>query len=304
MEPPGGSADVGQGGRGHARNISSYLDVSTSAHRPQANVDRQPNRRAATVLGLEARRDKVDRPARAHACSEPRNAPNCAQVAEGQCADIVVRGWRHRGNPEIRGALPYVLGTTKDGVLLVEVDIGLEHDAVRRLPRADRVVRPPDERARPLAVPAERLRRECGHTIPAERLVGMQDFRAVQEGVPGRDAPALPRVDGPPGAVRIESPARVVEARAMVVRLAAVEPRRLELHRAGEHTNGDDPERDMSAILPMVGNRSQWIVGGRGSVWEGDGSNGGLTGGREIEREPDIPGHRPLVQRRELHEEV
>src|SRR5882724_5387107 len=78
MEPPGGSADVGQGGRGHALNISSYLDVSTSAHRPQANVDRQPDRRAATVLGLEARRDKVDRPARAHSRSESRNAPNRA----------------------------------------------------------------------------------------------------------------------------------------------------------------------------------------------------------------------------------
>jgi len=32
--------------------------------------------------------------------------------------------------------------------------------------------------------------------------------------------------------------------------------------------------------------------------------NGGLADGREIEREPHIPGDRPLVQRRELREEV
>jgi len=137
----------------------------------EPDIDRQSDRGAATVLALEARPDEVDRPAGPHSRSEPRNAPNCAQVAEGQCADIVVRGWRRRGNPEIRGALPYVLGATKDGILLVEVDSGLEHDAVGRLPGADRVVRPPDERARPLSMPAERLRREAMIATAAVGLI-------------------------------------------------------------------------------------------------------------------------------------
>src|SRR5438034_11444594 len=60
-------------------------------------------------------------------------------------------------------SLAYILGTTKDGVRPVEVESGLEHDAVRRLPGADLVIRPPDERARPLPARSEerRVGKEC-----------------------------------------------------------------------------------------------------------------------------------------------
>src|SRR5882672_3823299 len=81
VKPPGGSADVRRRPHGHVLNISSYIDVSTVASRPHPYVHRQTDRRAAAIRGLEARRDKVDRPARAYSCREPRDAPNRAQVA-------------------------------------------------------------------------------------------------------------------------------------------------------------------------------------------------------------------------------
>src|SRR5438034_7459740 len=71
-------------------------------------------------------------------------------------------------------SLAYILGTTKDGVRPVEVESGLEHDAVRRLPGADLVIRPPDERARPLPAPTDRLRgerrRKIGRASCRERV--------------------------------------------------------------------------------------------------------------------------------------
>src|SRR5207249_5510410 len=86
------------------------------------------------------------------------------------------------------------------------------------------------------------------------------------------------------GRCRNRAAAGVVEVRAMIVGLAAVEPRTLKLYRAGEHPRRHHPEGDVRAVLPMVGYRSQWIVGRRGPVGECDGSNRGLAHGGEIER--------------------
>src|SRR2546429_7335736 len=93
----------------------------------------------------------------------------------------------------------------------------------RRLPGADLVIRPPDERARPLPAPTDRLRRERRRTVAVERLVRVQHFRALEVTVPRRHTPARIRVDGQPGAVGIEPPAGVAEPGPMLVRLPAVE---------------------------------------------------------------------------------
>ncbi len=54
----------------------------------------------------------------------------------------------------------------------------------------------------------------------------------------------------------------------MLVRLPAVEPGTLELYPVCEHSRRHHPERDVRAILPMVGDRGERIIGGGGSVWE------------------------------------
>src|SRR3989441_1913184 len=150
---------------GMMRIVSSFVDVSMGARRPQLQVDRQAGHRAAGVRGFEARRDEVDRPAGAQTHRQPRNGPNHTPVAERQRADVVFLGRGRRRDHELLGALAYILGTTKDGVRPVEVESGLEHNAVRRLPGADQVIRPPDERARPLPASTERLRGERRRTV-------------------------------------------------------------------------------------------------------------------------------------------
>src|SRR5207249_7222988 len=69
-------------------------------------------------------------------------------------------------------------------------------------------------------------------------------FRSLQVGVPGRQTPTWPRIDGQSGAVGIEPAARVVEVRPILVRLPAVKPGSFELHVPREHPCGYDPERD------------------------------------------------------------
>src|SRR5213593_4131529 len=289
---------------GMVRIVSSFVDVSMGARRPQLQVDRQAGHRAAAVRGFEARRDKIDRRAGAQTHRQPRNGPNHTPVAERHRADVVFLGRGRRGDHELLGALAYILGTTKDGVRPVEVESGLEHDAVRRLPGADLVIRPPDERARPLPASTERLRGERRRTVAVERLIRVQLFRAFQVGVPGRCTPALPRVGRQPDGVGIELPAGVVEVRAMIVGLAAVEPRTLKLHRAREHPRRHHSERDVRAILPVMGDRGERIVGGGGPVRKGDRPHRRLAHRSEIDGEPQIPAHGPLVQRGELHEEL
>src|SRR5205809_5858390 len=160
--------------------------------------------------------------------------------------------------------------------------------------------------ALPISLPAstERLRGERRRTVAVERLIRVQLFRAFQVGVPGRRTPAPPRVGRQPDAVGIELPAGVVEVRAMIVGLAAVEPRTLKLYRAREHPRRHHPERDVRAVLPVMGDRGERIVGGGGPVWKGDRPHRRLAHRSEIDGEPQIPAHGPLVQRGALHEHV
>src|SRR5207249_9216201 len=134
-----------------------------------------------------------------------------------------------RGNNQLRGALPHVLGATEEGVRSVKVDRTLQHDAAREWPGPDLVVRAVDQRARPRSAGADRLRSQRSRADSVEGLVGVEPFGTLQVGVPGGQTPTRPRIDGQPSAVGIESPARVVEVRAIFVRLPAVEPRSFEL---------------------------------------------------------------------------
>ena len=54
----------------------------------------------------------------------------------------------------------------------------------------------------------------------------------------------------------------------------------------------------------MMGDRRQRIVRRGWAVREGHGAYRRLADRREVEREPKIPGHRPLVEGRELHEQI
>src|SRR5207244_13231004 len=61
---------------------------------------------------------------------------------------------------------------------------------------------------------------------------------------------------------------------------------------------------DVRAVLPVMGDRGERIVGGGGPVRNGGRSHRRLANRSEIDGETQIPAHRPLVQRGELHEQV
>src|SRR5438270_136631 len=65
-----------------------------------------------------------------------------------------------------------------------------------------------------------------------------------------------------------------------------------------------DPERDVGAVLPVMGDRRQRIVRRGRPMGEGNGTHRRLADRGEVEREPKILCDRPLVEGREFHEQV
>src|SRR5437667_220383 len=120
-------------------------------------------------------------------------------------ADAVLRLRGNRGNHELCSALLHVLGATEEGVPSVQVERTLQHDAAGERPGPNLVVRAVDQGARPGPPSADRLRGQRSRSDSVERLIGVEPFGTLQVGVPGRQAPTRPRIDGQPSAVGIES---------------------------------------------------------------------------------------------------
>src|SRR5579859_569578 len=111
----------------------------------------------------------------------------------------------------------------------------------------------------------------------------MEALGASQVPIPGGQAPPPTRIRGHAGAVGIKFSTGVVEVRAILVRLPSVEPGRLDLQCPRENPRGQNPEGDVGAVLPVMGNGGQWIVGRRWPVREGRRANRGLADGGEVE---------------------
>jgi hypothetical protein len=132
----------------------------------------------------------------------------------------------------------------------------------------------------------------------------VEPFGTLQVGVPGRQTPTWPRIDGQPGAVGIEPSACVVEVGPNLVRLPAVEPRSLELRAPRKDPRRYDSERDVGAVLPVMGDRRQRIISRGRPVRESHRAQRRLADRGEVEREPEIASHRAFIEYRELHEEI
>src|SRR5437773_3187039 len=163
-----------------ARHPFHLHTALAGACRPQLEKDRRAHRRAAPIRTNKTRGHKVERPAPAQAGGEPCDRPDGALVTKGQRADIVLRRRGNRGNNQLRGALPHVLGATEEGVRSVKVDRTLSHDAAREWPGPDLVVRAVDQRARPRSAGADRLRSPRCRADSVEGLVGVEPFGTLQ----------------------------------------------------------------------------------------------------------------------------
>src|SRR6266480_994528 len=100
----------------HARHPVPTHTAFTGTHRLDPEIDRHARRRAAAVDSIQGRGHKVHRPAHTYSGGEPRHGADRAQVPQGQRADIVLRRRGHRGDHELLGAFPHVLGATEEGV--------------------------------------------------------------------------------------------------------------------------------------------------------------------------------------------
>src|SRR6266540_1908960 len=267
----------------HVRQPVHLHTAFAGARRPQQEIDRHSCRCAAAVRSSEARGHKVDRTTRAHAGGKSRHGANRARVTERECPDLVLSGRRRGCNHELLGALPHVLGSTEEGIRSVQIERTLHHDAAREPPTPNLVVRAVDQGARPRPPGADRLRGQRGRSDSVEGLVGVELFRASQVSVPGRHAPTRSRIHSQAGAVGIEPSACVVEVGPNLVGLPAVEPRSFELHVPAEDPRGHDPKRDVGAVLPVMGDRCQRIIGRGRPVREGHGAHRWLADRRQVE---------------------
>src|SRR5579884_1685934 len=98
------------------------------------------------------------------------------------------------------------------------------------------------------------------------RVGGGQLFRAREIRVRGAHAPLCSGIDGETPRIGIES--AKIDIGAVLVRLATVEHRPFELPGAREEAGGDDAERDVRGILPVMRERRQRITGSTRPVWE------------------------------------
>src|SRR6266699_2886565 len=100
----------------HARHPVHIHTAFATTHRLEPEIDRHSRRRTAAVDSIQARGHEVHRPAHANSGGNPCAGRDQAEVPERQRADVVVRRRGHRGDHELLGGLPYVLGATEEGV--------------------------------------------------------------------------------------------------------------------------------------------------------------------------------------------
>src|SRR5207245_9629903 len=93
----------------------------------------------------------------------------------------------------------------------------------------------------PLPVRAKRAAEERRCAEAVERFRGVQRLRARDVAIPGRQTPVTAWIHREACGIRVQPATSVVEAGAILVGLAAVEPRRLETGAPGEQPRGDDP---------------------------------------------------------------
>src|SRR6266540_4740075 len=135
--------------------------------RSQRQIGGDAHRRTRAIYAHERRRHEVDRAADPGSRRDPACREQRPVVAQRQRADVVYGGGRG-GKDEVLSALLDILGPAENAVRSVKIEVRFEHDAVRQPPRADRIVRAPDQRARPLSAFAEWLRRERGYSEPVQ----------------------------------------------------------------------------------------------------------------------------------------
>src|SRR5260370_41916507 len=92
------------------------------------------------------------------------------------------------------------------------------------------------------------------------RFRWIQFFGTFQVAVPRGGAPARPGIDAQPDAIGVETPSGVIEIRAVVVRLAPVEERRLELHGVPQYPRRQHAGGGVRDGLPVVPDRSERVV--------------------------------------------
>lgn len=154
----------------------------------------------------------------------------------------------------------------------------------------------------PIAGGAERtaVHGRCGDAVFG--FLWRQGFWTFEEGVGALQAPVCAGVYGEASTIGIE--AAEIEVVAVFVGLAAVEEGAFELHGFGEEARGEDAERNMRGVLPVVGNGGEEVVFCRRAVHECDRADGGLAYWGGVELESKCVRKLAVVQRRDLHEEI
>ncbi len=154
-----------------------------------------------------------------------------------------------------------------------------------------------------LPIPAGELPvvgRRCGEPVLAD--VRLQLLGALDVAVAHLQGPVGGRIEAQTAGPGVQS--KGIEVPAVLVRLAAIEHRALDLPGAMDEAGGDHPEGDVGGIQPMMGDRRGRIVHPREAVHEGDGPQRRLARIAGIEEHRRRPADRKAVGARQLHEEV
>src|SRR4051812_47305188 len=134
------------------------------------------------------------------------------------------------------------------------------------------------------------------------RLRRISSFRAFQVTVSGCETQVSRGVYRHSTRVRIEP--NGVEVPTVLIRLSAVECRAFELPGVSEQPGGEHTKTHVRGILPVMTDRSGWVVHRGGAMHKGYRAESGLTGRGRVETPRQRFGDGVLVQRAQLHPEI
>src|SRR5881398_264923 len=146
------------------------------------------------------------------------------------------------------------------------------------------------------------MRAHHGGAEPIERIVHVRAARCREMSEPGRRAPLGARIPAHARRIRVEP--HGVEVGAVLVRVRAVEGRRLDPQAAREDTHRHDPKAGMCDVLGMMPERRDGIERGRGTMQIGHRAEGGFPYQSGVERSGDPGAHRVLVHDGGLRHDV
>ena len=135
-----------------------------------------------------------------------------------------------------------------------------------------------------------------------QALVRPQRLGAVQISIRDLEAGVRRRIDGEATGPGVQRPE--VEVPAVLVGLAPMEERALELEKAVVDARGQDSEGDVRRVLPMVTDGWQRIAHRRGPMHECGRTERGFAGRGRVQLDTQGVADRVPVDRRRLHEEI